>query len=247
MRPIVFTDLDDTLFQTARKMPTPPEEARRTTRALNGSHSYMTGPQAHMLAWLLETTRLIPVTARSTETMERVSVPFSDYRICSNGAVILAPDGVPDAAWQARTQAIAHDRCAMLSALTAAVAAHDPAGAFRCWIVEEAGCGIYFCVKSNGEAERLDDIEGVLRGIVDDDMIPHRNDNNLSFTPRELTKSYAVAHLLERLNADGDTPVFGMGDSLTDLPFMQLCDMMVVPRRSQVAAAMPVPDGWGHP
>ena len=238
MRPIVFADLDDTLFQTARKMTEEPVEARLASRALNGSHSYMTGAQAHMVDWLLSTTRLIPVTARSTEALDRCTLNFTDYRICSNGAVILAPDGAPDAAWQARTAGIARENAGTLASLTAMVDARNGQGAYRRWIAEEAGVGVYFCVKSNGEAAWLDDLEAELLGQVGEDIVAHRNDNNLSFTPRPLTKSYAVAHLLTVIG-NPDAPVFGMGDSLTDLPFMQLCDMMVVPRRSQVAAVMP--------
>lgn len=238
MRPLIFSDLDDTIFQTARKMSEPPQEDRLASRALNGSHSYMTRAQARMMEWLLHTTRFIPVTARSTDALERCTVPFTDYRICSNGAVILAPDGTPDPVWQARTSGIARSRKPLLDALMAEVAVRNPDETYRSWITEEAGEGIYLCVKSNRETERLDPMEAALRTLVDGDMIVHRNDNNLSVTPHELTKVHAVRHLLDTLDDIEDLPVFGMGDSLTDLPFMQLCDMLVVPRRSQVNAGI---------
>ncbi len=245
MTPIVFADLDDTLFQTARKMAAPPDADRRAARALNGRHSYMTAAQAHLVDWLVATTRLVPVTARSSEALGRVSLPFADHRICANGAVILGPDGTPDPAWQARTAAVARARRGTLGALADAMAARDREGAFRWWIVEEAGHGIYFCVKSNGAAARLDAVDGPLAAVAGADMVRHRNDNNLAFIPPELTKAHAVAHLLARLNPDGEAPVLGMGDSLTDLPFLRLCDLMALPARSQAAALLPGGEGEG--
>ena len=98
-KPIIFSDLDDTIFQTARKMDSLPDPKRLASEALNGSHSYMTESQAMMMDWLLGSTRFIPVTARSTEALSRCAIPFVDYRVCSNGAVILLPDGTADRGW----------------------------------------------------------------------------------------------------------------------------------------------------
>lgn len=234
MRPIVFSDLDDTVFQTARKMPAGSEQARLASEALNGSHSYMSGPQALMMDWLLSSTRFIPVTARSTEALKRCKIAFEDYQICSNGAIILTPDGTPDRYWleKMRLKAQAAEGC--LRKLLAFVQNETTPGRFRCWIVEEFGTGFYFCVKSNGSADWLDELEEALGRIVSDQLIRHRNDNNLSFTPAAISKRYAVEYIAGKWLNDARVPVFGMGDSLTDLPFMATCDMMVIPKHSQI-------------
>jgi hypothetical protein len=233
-RPIFFSDLDDTIFQTARKMPVGSDPGVLACKALNGSHSYMTRAQALMMDWLLASTRFIPVTARSTEALARCRLPFRDHRICTNGAIILLPDGTPDPEWRDRTRQQAKDAAPVLDALLAFVQHQTETGRYRCWVVEECGTGYYFCVKSNGEAAMLDGVDDHLAEIAGDGFTRHRNDNNLSFTPAGISKRHAVEYLSQMLVGDDCLPVFGMGDSLTDLPFMALCDMMVVPRGSQI-------------
>jgi hydroxymethylpyrimidine pyrophosphatase-like HAD family hydrolase len=105
---------------------------------------------------------------------------------------------------------------------------------FRYWIVEEFGTGFYFCAKSNDDAQRLDEIDEALSRIAAPGLVRHRNDNNLSFTPAGISKRYAVEYLSQKLLSDKSVPVFGMGDSVTDLPFMATCDMLVIPKNSQI-------------
>ena len=233
-RPIFLSDLDDTILQTARKMQPAPNPGMLVSEALNGSHSYMSASQAAMMDWLLATTRFIPVTARSTEALARCRLPFPDHRICTNGAVILRPDGTPDPDWSERAARQALAAAATLDALLAFVRDQTAPGQYRAWIVEEFGIGYYFCVKSNGSAVALDGIDERLRVLAGPTFTRHRNDNNLSFTPPGISKQQAVEYLLPKIMGDEKTPVFGMGDSLTDLPFMACCDLMVVPRRSQI-------------
>lgn len=234
-KPIIFSDLDDTIFQTARKMDAPPAPERLASEALNGSHSYMSEGQSVMMDWLLGSTRFIPVTARSTEALARCTLPFEDYRVCSNGAVILMPDGTADRDWLEQSTQQAQTAQDTFGAMIDFVATQRPAGRFRCWTVEEFGTGYYFCVKSNEGARALDDVEEGLAALAGTRLVRHRNDNNLSFTPAGISKRLAVEYLSEKLGHGGAVPVFGMGDSLTDLPFMATCDMLVIPRKSQIS------------
>ncbi|RCK50679.1 hypothetical protein TH25_10355 [Thalassospira profundimaris] len=243
MRPVFFSDLDDTVFQTARKMDAPPPPERLAAEALNGSHSYMTAGQDMMIKWLLASTRFIPVTARSSEALARCKLPFADYQICTNGGVILTPEGMPDADWHARMKHEADAVASGLENLMSFMARQTPAGRFRYWIVEDFGVGFYFCVKSNEDARRLDDIDAELCEVARAALVRHRNDNNLSFTPAGISKRGAVQYLAEKLGLDGSSvPVFGMGDSLTDLPFMAACDMLVIPKKSQIAQTKLYPE-----
>ncbi len=233
MRPIVFSDLDDTLFQTSRKMTVAPSEDRMVSMALNGKHSYTTGPQEGMIQWLLETTDFIPVTARTTEAFSRCRIPFQKMKICSHGAVILAPDDAPDRDWFHLCRDRAANVAPVMRELQARVNAVSGTS-FRSWVAEEFGTGIYFCVKSNGHAADLDALDAELTEIAGVAFTRHRNDNNLSFIPAGISKRAAVEHVLDRLPMSQERMILGMGDSLTDLPFMELCQMMVFPRESQI-------------
>lgn len=72
-RPLVFVDLDDTLFQTARKMV---EGTPRTTATLDvhgQPNGYMNPVQHSFVNWLLASADVVPVTARSVEAYSRVA------------------------------------------------------------------------------------------------------------------------------------------------------------------------------
>ena len=238
IRPVLYTDLDDTIFQTARKMAKPVCETRLGAIATNGHHSYMTEAQSRMLDWLQKATRMIPVTARSTDALSRCQIPFHHWKVAANGAVILKPDGTPLADWQETVRSLsdaARVGLEVLNELTVTCNAEDklrPTPRFRHWIVEEHGMPIYFCVKSNGEEAWLNDIESDLAQVAGSDFTHHRNGNNLSFTPKGISKKIAVEHLDAIFG--GDAMRFGMGDSLTDLPFMRSCHMMMIPPGSQI-------------
>jgi len=235
-RPILYTDLDDTLFQTSRKMSEPPCETRLAAMATNGHHSYMSLSQARMTDWFLRTTCMIPVTARSTEALSRCRIPFESWRIAANGAVILDAQGIPDPYWAAHIAAISRDFMVRLKSLNTVLSNRNCDGRFRHWIVTESGWPIYFCAKSNGAECWLEDALDLLRPVAKDDFVEHRNGNNVSLTPIGIAKRRAVLHLDERIG--GESLRFGMGDSLTDLPFMGACDMMIIPPRSQLETAI---------
>ena len=103
-KPVVLSDLDDTLFQTRRKMvdelALEPFRTGAVDRTLN-PRSFMTEEQSMLVDWLLEQAELIPVTARGTEEISRVRIPFHSWAITTHGAVILTPEGNPDEEWKA--------------------------------------------------------------------------------------------------------------------------------------------------
>ncbi|WP_029031356.1 hypothetical protein [Salinarimonas rosea] len=250
-RPIVFVDLDDTLFQTRAKCPpdAPEDALTLAARATNGAHSLMTRRQKAFVDWLIATGETIPVTARSREAYSRVAIPFASFAIVSNGAVILDAAGVPDTGW---AEVMARDLGAHEETLAALLAqgraAAETAGIdARSWIVAEETVSTYAVFKQNdGDGTRLPEIADALATTFDlAGWTVHHNGNNLGLLPPALSKRRAVAHLLERLRADApDRPSLGFGDSLTDLPFLAACDFWGVPARSQLARAL---DGGSPP
>lgn len=239
MRVIALVDLDDTLFQTIRKCPPGIAHDALTPLAFatNGEPLGFASPrQMGFLEWLSEGAHVVPVTARSLDALRRVRIPFA-AAVCAHGGVVLGEDGVPDPDWAARITAAAAAEAPTLERLAAAVRAEGPDLAVR--VLTEGDTPLYVLVKHPGVDE------AALNGAVDrvlPDVPPgwtvHRNGNNIALMPPYLGKRAAVEYLLPGLREKfPDASVLGFGDSVTDAPFMALCDYAMMPTGSQLAAA----------
>lgn len=238
MKPLALVDLDDTLFQSGRKLPADGPRRLVATREDGSPICYQSPMQQQFTAWLLASTRLIPVTARSIDAFRRVDIAFTDYAIVSNGAVLLGPDGQPDAAW-AETIASAlapwQQRLADMLAELRALAARLGLD-IRSWLVEEDGLRSYVVVKHN-QADAAALARLAAAWSAPDDVILHRNDNNLAVIPAVIGKRRAVDALLARLAPD-ELPVLGFGDSLSDLAYLRSCHFWATPTGSQLDRAL---------
>lgn len=255
MRPILFTDLDDTLFQTMRKIPDPAEQAKAQPGALDrelAPRSFMMARQANLVQWMLAQAETIPVTARGTEELARVCIPFDSYAVTTHGAVILTPQGVADAEWQRHITAALLPYQPRLAALAQhlntmladpqACDATLPVEPGWCRMNEEYGIPIYLLMKvrNSEHLEALNRYADWVESTFDlSGFYVHRNGNNVAWLPDCIDKGHAVRFLLARLRAAApDRPVLGFGDSLTDFSFMQQCDFLALPQRSQLLAAL---------
>lgn len=250
MRICVFLDLDDTIFQTRPKCPDGeplwPAAYRRDGTPL----SFMTQQQRMLLETLFRTAIVIPTTARSLDALRRVELPFQHIRIVDFGGVVLLPDGSLDREWDDEVRP---------QALRMAAGLHEARRLVASWVeqkrlhlsvrvISDFDMPCYLVVKDpGGDAARLKPIENRLRAWVDaEQYFIHANDNNLSLVPRFLGKERAVRHVLERRLGPEPVLTIGMGDSLSDAPFMNLCDFSLLPRGCQLLR-QPLPDAEGHP
>lgn len=240
-KPLVFADLDDTLFQTRRKM-NGTQTHRQAAVAGNGDprkSSFMTAQQSTLFDWLNSTTELIPVTARSGDAFRRVDLPFGSWAIISNGAVILEPGGMPHRPWARRMT----DRLAPLAATMQEILSEGRAAARSCgidvrsWIVDEDGLATYVVFKLNKVSpDALEALRTLPLPVTD--WTRHFNAETLALIPPGSGKTAATEYLHQHLNANGERPTMGFGDSLSDLRYMQTTDIMMIPSRSQIAASL---------
>lgn len=247
---LILTDLDDSLFNTLRKIPASRRHgktlAASAAGAAVGKDSFMTLKQAAMVNWL-DLSRCVPVTARGTEAYSRVTLPFSGpAAILANGAVMLNQDGTVNEDWASIVNGVLEDLQESIHGLshTLKELAEKRSMNIRTWAVIEPSCGaVYAVAKSNdhpqgdGLGELLEDLKHHLQAADSSALDAwqfHSNGNNLSVTPAGISKAIAVTYLLQNLQAEEALFTVGIGDSASDLEFMRLCDVWLTPSQSQI-------------
>jgi len=243
-RIVVFTDLDDTLFQTAEKCRTWSAPANWTPAALDGAgqpRSFQVPAQRALLE-LLRDCPLIPVTGRNRAALERVIYPkFTHYRIVSHGGMVYDPDGNVCADWLAwvapQARAGATELTALTTALAARLAPDYPDVCVR--LVEDAGLPMYVSLKLPASVA-APSIEEWRALAPSSDWYPHVNGNNMALLPPYVRKATAVAWVIAReRRLHEDICFVALGDSDSDLGFMHLCDFAAIPRHAQIRATWP--------
>ncbi|AYH07095.1 hypothetical protein [Pectobacterium parmentieri] len=247
-KPVIFSDLDDTLFQTRRKMVNELALEPYRTGALDPSltpRSFMTEEQAMLVDWMLEYAELIPVTARGTEEIARVTIPFRSWAVTTHGAVILTPEGEPEPVWKAQILTAlapyAEQLHTMQHGITELMAERNINGWAR--INYEYGKTPIYLVMKHRDSTKIEELYTIADEIEQryptQGFYLHRNSNNVAWLPEPVEKGRAVAYLLNKLRAErGTFPVIGLGDSLSDHRFMTLCTWYGLPRQSQFAEAI---------
>jgi hypothetical protein len=240
-RPIVFTDIDDTLCQSEYRVP---KSARggmiAISRSINGNRTCMTAKQQNMLNWLVATTELVPVTARGMADFTDISVDFGrSHKIVANGAVILNPDGSHDAEWAAAMAdemapyQLAFDEVVALARSFCVGRGHR----IKALVTSEFGMKISALFGMDGaEPVLLADVRDAIGQL--EGWHTHMNGNTLALTPPPVSKRRAVEHMLSKIVGATERPVIGLGDSLSDLGFMAGCDFISTPRGSQISSAL---------
>lgn len=248
IKPVVLTDLDDTLFQTKRKMQQELTLSADHIAALDRSfipRSFMSEEQFLFVQWLLENADVIPVTARGTEEIQRVKIPFSSWIITTHGAVILNAQGHVDKIWQEHILDVILPYRDRLITMQQKIAQMMQDKGLNAWVrinYEYDNVPIYFVMKhrDSNQIGQLYQFADELEHLFDTaGFYIHRNGNNIAWIPAPIEKGKAASWLIEKLKKErGAFPLLGIGDSLSDFSFMKLCSWFCIPKKSQFTDAI---------
>lgn len=242
MELFVFLDLDDTLFQTQRKC-VPKTKITPAAFLKDGSPiSFFTEKQHYLFNLLKSNTHLVPTTARNKESFSRVCIKNFDYAILNHGGIILNAEGHINTNWFEFIAPKINPLLSVFQALETHVQhfAQTQNIPLKIRLTDDFGLIFNLLIKhqfrDNKALTHL--TEFLLKPYLKTwqlDFYCHLNDNNLMVLPKFLNKASAVKFLQQQLNTDyPDYLSFGIGDSLTDMPYMQLCDYFITPTNSQI-------------
>lgn len=239
-KPLILVDLDDTLFQTYRRIPPQADFQAVTTDQHGQNLSYMSPKQQQFVKWLWQSGKVIAVTARSPDALKRVRLDFQHGAICSHGGTLLNGDLSINQAYQAfMREALATYQAKFAEVIDTLQHTAQQFGSIRTWIVEEQGLQLYAVAKQNHTDAHtglfLMDLYRALPKTVLADFYCHANGNNLAIIPKPMSKASAVDFYLNQiLKIDEKQFILGYGDSLSDLAFLTHCDWWGVPKTSQI-------------
>lgn len=233
----VFLDLDDTLFQTAGKCPSGVDLRRATDSPLDRS-SFMTPKQERLLAWLVASATVVPVTARNLGAFRRVKLQFKHAVVLNFGGTVLLPNGELDKTWDSQVRPLLTDLTDDLQEICSAWQDWCEINQLdiRVRLVSDFEISHYVVAKhQHGNLQELNRLWSTGSQWIDTDKFAiFLNGNNLAVVPRCLGKDRAVEYLKECYVNSTECLTLGIGDSLSDLGFLTVCDYAIIPRGSQI-------------
>ncbi len=234
----LLADIDDNLIDNART----PSVADSQPIAWDNQGEvcgFLTPKQAAMLDWFRAGCEVVPTTARSSDSYMRLALPDTRYAITAFGGTILSEGGQPLVAWQQHMTQLAAPAKPILEALHALVLKGASADRFdvRAVVVNEYGVDMFLSVKHNRRnLEELGILQRIVSSAAPKGWTVHLNGNFLAVYPPYLGKEKAARWFIDNIVPAGAVTI-GMGDSLTDIGFMSLCDYMLMPNNTQNAGA----------
>jgi hydroxymethylpyrimidine pyrophosphatase-like HAD family hydrolase len=243
-RLFLFTDLDDTLFNSVSGEIT--DHFMPATVDSNGKiYAYSSIQQQKFLDVMVKSNAIIiPVTGRRSSSFLNCKLDIvvnSQYSVVSHGAIILNHKHELLDEWLVFIEQKFNLKRWQnaLTILYEKLSNHSQVldNGVRVRLIVDKGITVYICLKINKEHYHQDksaNVRHFLSSILPSDMLLHANGRNFAILPPYAQKKMAVDFLKQTIGVGILDTVFGMGDSHSDLPFMSDSDFLIVPNRAQI-------------
>lgn len=242
-----FTDLDDTLVQSKHKLPCDVNATKISKNADDVYIGFSTDYQIQLLNRMGNNALVIPVTGRNKNALSRCDWTWDSYQVVSHGAVVLDADGELDAKWFAlieneieAAKVILNDFMVTISEWASSEEIKDYTDeAVNLRIIEDQGVPAYLCGKQKNGEYGIAFLGIKIEKMLADMKLPdgwrfHVNGRNFAILPPYASKARAVRFVKEQLNVTNNDLTIGLGDSMSDLAFMNECHLWVTPSKGQI-------------
>jgi hydroxymethylpyrimidine pyrophosphatase-like HAD family hydrolase len=243
-RLFVFTDLDDTLFKSAKSIDCV-QSITATVDSHGDPYAYSSIQQQRLLEIMAISGGIfIPVTGRRTSSFLNCQLPViakSPYAIVSHGAVILDDNHLLLEEWNeflkrqfdlSQWEEKLIKICDYLNAYFVPID-----NGIRVRLIVDQGITAYVCIKISKNSYSQDkfiDVNRLINNAMEEDMLLHGNGRNFAILPPYAQKKIAVNFLKKKMMVNKSDTVFGIGDSNSDLPFMKDSDFLIMPGDAQI-------------
>lgn len=228
-----FCDLDGTFVQTSRHIPEG-VPTHLVYHSATNKKLVMTDRQLALFNFLNASTVVIPVTARSLESLQRLKshMPFQHYKVCEHGAYIYDKDDkLVDGYADYMTELLTPVQDQMYQAINCVdlFLRNSIFTGLRTRTV----CLVDTVLIAEGSAvteEHAKIIVSNVKNLNLPDIHVARNGKGFSITAfSDSYKQLACQYLVDNVPEYKQLPSMGFGDSISDLSFMTGCDFAVVP------------------
>ena len=234
---VAFCDLDGTFVQTARHVAEGVSTQLVYTSETNKS-IVITDKQLKLYEALLQIGHVIPVTARSLESVGRLlsTLTYPTHKICNHGVYIYDEENRLIPRYTTSLIGLASDKQYSMRQILDQLGRICNGNSvfedlrFKPMMYQQYILCIEISALTDFHARM---IEKAIKLRKHSGIIVSRNGKGISVTCEvESYKQIACQYLLENYPEYQGLPTLGFGDSISDLPFMQGCDFSVIPNNT---------------
>ncbi|WP_086487430.1 HAD hydrolase family protein [Thioflexithrix psekupsensis] len=230
---VLFTDLDDTLFQLQRHRSAGIYPATHTPTQQHISYQTVSQQLLFELFYQQNHVTIIPVTARSLRQYHNTflsHLPRINIAVLYFGGLIWE-ENQPNPDWQHHVYHSFQQLSQSIQQLSSEIKQFLHVHQLKFTLNNTDG--YYLTVRADAKTPASDQaaLFQEMIGLSSGEYIHHYQRRNLVLLPKFIDKRYAVKFLLEKQGANLH---LAMGDSLNDLSFMQLCDVRLIPKNTQI-------------